>query len=69
MTGEKPEISEYLDFCLYDHVSYKENSGIEMTAIRRWVGVSHRFGGLMSYWILTQKVTMISRMTVQHHTS
>ena len=36
-----------------------------MTAIVMWLGVSHRFGGLVSYWILTQKVTVILRTTVQ----
>ena len=69
VTGETPEISYYLDFYFYDHVSYKDNSGLGMTAIGRWLGVSHRFGGLMSYWILTQKGTVISRTTVQILTS
>ena len=49
VTGEKPYISEYLDFGFYDHVSYKENSVLGMTAIGRWIEVSHRVGGLMSY--------------------
>ena len=65
MTGETPKISEYLDSGLYNYVSYKENSGLGMMAIGRWLGVSHKVGGLMSYWILTQKETVISRMTVQ----
>ena len=47
MTGETPDISEYLDLGLYDHVSYKENDGLGMTAIRRWLGVSHRVSGLI----------------------
>ena len=53
VTGETPDISEYLDFGFYDHVSYKENAGLGMTAIGRWLGVSHRVGRLMYYWILT----------------
>ena len=59
VTGETSDISEYLDFVFYGHVSYKENSGLGMKAIGRWLGVSHRVGRLMSYWILTQKGTAI----------
>ena len=36
-----------------------------MAAIGRWLGVSHRIRGFMSYWILTQKGTLISRTTFQ----
>ena len=64
VTGETPYISEYLDFGFYDHVSYKENAGLGMTAIGSWLVVSHRVGGLVSYWILTQKGTVISITTV-----
>ena len=65
VTRETPDISEYLDFGFCDHVSYKENAGLWMTAIGSWFGVSHRVGGIMSYWILTQKGMVISRTTVQ----
>ena len=47
MTGETPDISEYFDFCFYDDVSYKENDGLGMKAIGRWLGLSHRVGRLM----------------------
>ncbi len=69
VTGETVDISEYLDFSFYDHVWYKENAGLGVTLIGRWLGVSHRVGGLMSYWILTQKGTVISRTTVQRVTN
>jgi hypothetical protein len=49
VTGKMVDISEYLDFVFYDHVSYKENAGLGETAIGRWLRVSHRVGGLMSY--------------------
>jgi hypothetical protein len=62
-------MSEYLDFGFYDHVSYKENAGLGATAIGRWLGVSHRVGGLMSHWALTQNATVMSRMTVQRVTN
>jgi hypothetical protein len=69
VTGETIDISEYLDFGFYDHVSYKENAGLGATCIGRWLGVSHRVGSLMSYWIMTQKGTVISRSTVQRVTT
>jgi hypothetical protein len=69
VTGETVDISEYLDFGFYDHVSYKENAGLGVTAIGRWLGVSHRVGGLMSYWVLTQTGSVISRTTVQRVTN
>ena len=59
MTSETPDISEYLVFGFYDYVSYKDNSGLGMTAIKRGLEVSHRVGVLISYWILTQKVTVV----------
>ena len=35
----------------------------------RWLGVSHRVGSLMSYWVLTQKGNVISRTTVSRVTN
>jgi hypothetical protein len=65
ITGETPDISEYLDFGFYDWVWYKDNAGIGENKIGRWLGVSHRVGNLMSYWILTITGHVISRTTVQ----
>ena len=36
-----------------------------MTAIGRWLGLSHRVGGLVSYLILAYKGTVILITTVQ----
>ena len=69
VTGKTTNISDYLDFGFYDHVSYKYNSGLGITAIGRWLIVSHRVGRFISYWILTHKGTLISRTTVQRLTS
>ena len=49
VTGKTTNISEYLDFGFYDHISYKDNYGLGITAIGRWIVVSHRVGRLMSY--------------------
>ena len=68
MMVEIPDIVEYLDFSFYYHVSYKDNAGLGMTDIGRWIGLSHKVGGLMPYYILTQKGTVISRTTIQRLT-
>jgi hypothetical protein len=49
LTGETPDISEYLDFGFYDWVWYKDNAGLGENCIGRWLGVTHRVGNLMSY--------------------
>ena len=69
ITGETPDISEYLDFSFYDWVWYKENAGVGDNSCGRWLGVSHRVGNLMSYWILTENGRVISRTTVQRITN
>ena len=69
VTVETPDISEYLGFGFYEHVSYKDNSGLGMTSIRRWLGVYPRVCGIMSYCILTQKGMVISRTTIQRLSS
>ena len=52
VTGETPEISEYVDFSFYDWCWYRENAGMGETKLGRWLGVSHRTGSLMSFWVL-----------------
>jgi Reverse transcriptase (RNA-dependent DNA polymerase) len=69
ITGESVDITEYLDFGFYDWVWFKENAGLGETKIGRWLGVSHRIGPLMSYWILTREGQILSRTTVQRVTN
>jgi hypothetical protein len=65
MTGETPDITEYLDFGFYDFVEYRTNAGLGENSLGRWLGVSHKVGQLMSYWILTYSGHIISATTVQ----
>ena len=69
LTGETPEISEYLDFTFYDWWWYNDNAGLGETKLVRWLGVSHHVGSLMSYWILTQQGNVILRTTVSRVTN
>jgi len=62
VTGETPDISEYLDFGFYDQVWYKDNVGLSPSEPGRWLGVSSRTGRMMCYWILNQCST-VQRVT------
>jgi hypothetical protein len=68
ITGETPDISEYLDFGFYDYVWYKDNAGFGPNEVGRWLGVSHNIGNAMSYWILKSTGSIVSRSTVQRIT-
>ena len=73
LTGETIDISEWLDFDFYDRVWYWDEKKMDMTEeqakIGRWIGISHRVGSDMTYWILTESGKVIARSTVQHITT
>ena len=69
VTGETPDISEYLDFGFYDRVWFKDNAGASPFEPGRWLGVSSRTGRAMCYWILNQRGAVVSRSTVQRVTN
>ena len=57
ITGKTEEISDYLDFGFYDRVWFHENSGLCEWGLGCWLGVLHRTGGAMYYWILNANGT------------
>ncbi|GAX25842.1 hypothetical protein FisN_6Hu120 [Fistulifera solaris] len=67
VTGDTPDISEYLDFDFYDWVWYLNNPNDkeDPLSLGRWLGVSHRVGSAMCYYVLTQKGIVLSRTSVQ----
>ena len=67
--GETPDLSEYLDFGSYEWVTYRNNAGLGIPEVGRWLCVSHRFGQLMSYWILPKSGIPVSCTTVQKITN
>jgi hypothetical protein len=69
IAGESVNISEYVDFGFFDRVWYKEYAGLGETKLSLWLGVSHRVGTLMLYWILTAACRVLSRTTVQSITN
>ena len=42
--GNTLDISEYIDFSFYSHVTFKENSGLGDSILAKFVGVSHKIG-------------------------
>ena len=68
-TRETPEISKYIDFGFYDPCWYKENAGMGKTKMGRWLGVSHKTGSLMSFWVLMPSCHVVSRTSVQRITN
>jgi hypothetical protein len=69
ITGDTPDISEYIDFDFYDWVLYRSNAGLGEVEVARWIGVSHRVGRLMSYWLLPASGIPVSATTVQRMTN
>jgi hypothetical protein len=67
LTGNTPDISEYLEFewyqpiWVYDTTAFPE----QRRTIGRWIGVAHRIGQAMCYWILPPSGIPIVRSTVQ----
>ena len=68
MTGETPGIMEYQDFSFYDWMTFRTNAGLRELELGRWLGVSHRVGQMMSYWILPKSAIPISCRVVQELT-
>ena len=69
ITGDTVDISEWLEFEFYDICWFWDvPNDWDNPKIGRWLGVSHRVGSAMCYWILTQTGQIVSRTTVQHVT-
>ena len=71
VTGETPDISEFIDFEFYDRVWYYDQKKIEVDGSGRrlaqeWLGVAHRVGSDLCYWLLLDSGKVIARTTVQH---
>ncbi|KAI2501269.1 Reverse transcriptase (RNA-dependent DNA polymerase) [Fragilaria crotonensis] len=70
VTGETPDISEWIDFEFYDRVWYYDQKKIEIDGsgrrLARWLGVAHRVGSDLCYWLLLESGNVIARTTVQH---
>jgi Reverse transcriptase (RNA-dependent DNA polymerase) len=72
VTGETPDISEWVDFEFYDRVWFYDQKKMEINdtgrRLARWLGVAHRVGSDLCYWLLLESGNVIARTTVQHVT-
>jgi hypothetical protein len=74
VTGETPDISEWIDFDFYDLIWYHDPPDLmakttkEVRKLGQWLGVSNRVGSVLTYWVLTQACQILNRSTVQHVT-
>ena len=71
ITGDTPNIAEWLDFEFYDLVwwldrSKKPNINDDTRRLARWLGVSHRVGSDLCYWLITESGQLISKTSVEH---
>jgi Reverse transcriptase (RNA-dependent DNA polymerase) len=70
VTGRTPDISEYCDFDFYDLVWYWPNTTASHTdtnrQLARWVGVAHRIGSNMCYWLMPVSGILMANTSVQH---
>jgi hypothetical protein len=72
ISGDTIDISDWLDFDFYDIAWYWDQKKMDMNdkqaRICRWLGIAHRVGSDMTYWILTETGNVTARSTVQHLT-
>jgi len=71
ITGETPDISEYIDFDFYDWVWYIDNPNDkeEPPKLGRWLGVAENYGASMCFFVLAQNGKVLARSTVQNVTT
>ena len=61
LTGDTIYISEWLEFEFYDLVWFWNNQSDDTKPmLAQWLGVSHRVGIALCYWILSKKVNVLS---------
>ena len=73
ITGKTPDISEYLDFDFYDLVWYWRSPHPSLAEhdreLARWMGVAHRVGSDMCYWLMPVSGIPVVNSSVQHVTT
>jgi hypothetical protein len=67
VTGNTPDISEYLAFEWYQPVYYYDQITFpnQRKLLGRWIGVAHNVGQAMCFWILPRSGVPIARTTVR----
>ena len=72
VTGNTPEIGEWLDFEFYDLVWWLDRAtkpssdDTQVQRLARWLGISHRVGSDMCYWRLTESGKLLGIDVLDH---
>jgi hypothetical protein len=67
LTGNTPDISEFVEYEWYQPVWYFEPSAFpeQRKYLARWIGIAHRVGQAMCYWLLPASGVPIARTSIQ----
>jgi hypothetical protein len=67
VTGDTPDISEYIDFDFYEFVKYRDATADRDDPIKlgQWLGIAHEIRTAMTYWILKGNGQVICCSTVR----
>ena len=61
LTGDTMDISEWLEFEFYELVLFWNNQSDDTRPILGlWLGISHRVGNVLCYWIISYKGKVLS---------
>ena len=70
VTGETPDISEYVDFDFYDlvcyHTGHHPNVSKDYQTLGLWMRVVRMVGSDMSYWIMSISGQPVAETIAQH---
>ena len=73
ITGKTPDILEYFDFDFYDLVWYwlwlNPFLSEHVCELARWMGIAHRVGLDMCYWLMPVSGVPVVNSSVQHITA
>ena len=71
VTVDTADISEWIDFEMYDIVYWidipnKPDTLDDVRRLCRWLGISHRAGSDMFYWLIIDYGKLVSKTSVEH---
>jgi hypothetical protein len=73
VTGQTPDISEYLDFDFYDLVWYWRTAHPSLSEhdqeLAQWMGVAHHVVSDMGYWLMPVSIVLVVNTLAQHVTA
>jgi len=67
VTGNTPDITEYVEFRWYEPIYYYDEANFPNPKLHlaRWLGVAHRVGQALCYWMIIKSGKVIARTTIR----